>query len=148
MQDEEDRDVTEQEIDVRETLAVAGHPVTLREISLASGVKLSTARGILKRMHEAGEVERDESDRYRMSTGETAPASESPVRSLQGEHDLVVRDAVRAHAGEEGLTITEVSGLVNLRRRVCENTLWRLETKAGELVSVGRPRRYRPASGE
>lgn len=135
---------SEQETDVREMLALAGHPVTMREVSLASGVKLSTTRGILRRMEDAGEVERDEHERYRMSSDPVSPPTRS--RSVQGEHDLIVRDAVRTHAGSEGLTITEVSGLVNLRRRVCENTLWRLETKVGALVSVGRPRRYRPVT--
>lgn len=138
--------MTEQETEVRETLETAGHPLTLREVHLASGVALSTTRGILRRMEEAGELERDGDDRYRLGSEPALP--QVRPRSLQGEHDLVVRDAVRAHAGEEGLTITEVSGLVNLRRRVCENTLWRLETKAGDLVSVGRPRRYRPAAEE
>lgn len=134
--------MTEQENDVRDALGNAGHPLTAREVSLASGVKLPTTRGILRRMQESGEAARDESDRYTLVDERT----ELPEvrRSSQGQHDEVVLAAVRSHAGPQGLTIKEVSGLVNLRRRVCENTLWRLETRGGELVSVGRPKRYRP----
>lgn len=136
--------MTEQETYVRDTLGNSGHPITVREIALASGVKLSTTRGILRRMLEAGEVGRDEDERYTMINEGATPSAQTASRSQQGEHDEVVRAAVLEHAGEHGLTITEISGLVNLRRRVCENTLWRLETKTGDLVSIGRPKRYLP----
>lgn len=137
--------MTEQETDVRDTLGNAGHPITVREVALASGVKLTTTRGIIRRMLEAGEVARDEDDRYTM-INEGATQELQRVRAQQGEHDEVVQEAVVRHAGDRGLTISEVAGLVNLRRRVCENTLWRLETKSGSLVSVGRPKRYRPVT--
>lgn len=138
--------MSEQETDVRDVLGVAGHPLSSREVALAAGVKLATTRGILRRLLEAGEVTRDPDDRYRANPEVTLGGpgdQEVRTRSAVGEHDGVVRRAVLEHGGERGLTITEVSLLVGLRRRVAENTLWRLE-RSGDLVSLGRPRRYLP----
>lgn len=142
---------SEQEQDVRDTLGNAGHPLTTREIALASGVVLSTTRGILTRMVGSGEVELNDG-RYRMvREGATPPGgSGGGRRSRTGEHDEVVLQAVLGYEGVSGVTISEVSELVNLPRRVCENTLYRLEEKLGRLVSIGRPKRYlpHPLSGE
>lgn len=101
-------------------------------------------RDVLRRMLESGEIEQTDGERYRMvNEGATPEQTREPGnRSQVGEHDQVVLAAVVA-AGEFGLTITEVATQTGLRRRICENTLFRLEVKYGDLVSVGRPKRYR-----
>lgn len=136
--------VGEREQDIRDVLGNAGQPLTHREITLASGAPRTTVRDVLRRMLESGEIEQTDGERYRMvNEGATPEQTREPGnRSQVGEHDQVVLAAVVA-AGEFGLTITEVATQTGLRRRICENTLFRLEVKYGDLVSVGRPKRYR-----
>lgn len=136
--------VSEREQDIRDVLGNAGQPLTHREVTLASGVARSTVRDVLRRMLDAGEIQQTgDGERYTMvNEGAAVETAEAGKRSQVGEHDQTVLAAVLA-AGDFGLTITEVATQTGIRRRICENVLFRLEVRYGDLVSVGRPKRYR-----
>lgn len=139
--------VSEREQDIRDVLATAAHPLSQREVGILSQAPRSTVRDVLRRMVSSGEIEEPQEGTYRMvNEGATARAREAgggDARSGIGEHDQAALRAVLEHGGDLGLTISEVAQITGLRRRVCENTLWRLEVRYGDLESRGRPKRYR-----
>lgn len=135
-------------------------PIGIKKVAEAAALSQSDARQALTDMIAAGTVIKDGTKGYILTP--TAPPAENEGeetvssggmllhrRSGVGEHDEAVFQQVSAMEGAgvdgDGVTIKAVSEKTNLRVRILENVLWRLDTKHGvlELVEGSRPKRYR-----
>lgn len=131
-------------------------PIGIKKVAEVAGLSQSDARKALTELIASGDVIKEGNKGY--STIAPQPQADGegnsrPAllhrRSGVGEHDEAVYNAVQEMDGAgvdgDGVTIKAVSEKTNLRVRVLENVLWRLDTKHGvlELVEGTRPKRYR-----
>lgn len=149
---------TENQEAVTSALSEQDGPIGIKKVAEAASLSQSDARTALTELIASGEVVKDGNKGYILTPRAEATEDEEAVqsggmllhrRSGVGEHDESVYQTVQEMEGAgtdgDGVTIKAVSEATNLRVRILENVLWRLDTKHGvlELVEGSRPKRYR-----